>query len=150
MIAIRSTLCKNCKISFDFVNNVRQRTQISIQIAEIVAMLPENVQRPSDASGLETSIVNTSLLDQSQFQEMKKREAKVQKVLESYEMTFRNQAEDLESYKTKIKSLEEKTHFEDRARELQIQLENLKAEVKEKYVGHQLFFHVNYTLQTQG
>jgi hypothetical protein len=63
---------------------------------------------------------------------MKKREVKVQKVLESYETTFQEQAQDLESYKTKIKLLEEKTCFEDAARELEIQLENLRTDVKEK------------------
>ena len=97
-------------------------------------MQPDIPQRPSDAGGLETSIVNTSLLDQSQLQEMKKREVKVQKVLESYETTFREQAQELQNYKTKIKLLEEKTCFEDRARELEIQLENLKTDVKEKEV----------------
>ena len=74
-------------------------------------MEPDMAQRPSDQGGLETSIVNTSLLDQSQLQEMKKREVKVQKVLESYETTFREQAQDLENYKTKIKLLEEKNAF---------------------------------------
>ena len=79
-------------------------------------------------------MVNSSLLDQSQLQEMKKREVKVQKVLESYETTFREQAQDIENYKTKMKLLEEKSCFEDKARELEIQLENIKTEFNERCI----------------
>lgn len=95
-------------------------------------MEPDIAQRPSDPGGLETSIVSCSLLDQSQLQEMKKREAKVQKVLESYESTFREQAQDIENFKTKMKLLEEKSRYEEKARDLEIELENFRTEVKEK------------------
>ena len=94
-------------------------------------MEPDVAERPSDPCGLETSFVNSSLLDQSQVQEMKKREVKLQKVLESYEATFREQAQEIQGYRTKTKLLEEKSCFEDRARELEIELENLKTNVKE-------------------
>lgn len=107
-------------------------SNIPIQIAEIAAMEPDVIQRPSDAGGLETSVVSTSFLDQSQLQEIKKRELKVQKVLESYETTFREQVQQLEGYKMKVKVLEEKNCFEGRARELEIQLEGMKTDLEEK------------------
>ena len=74
------------------------------------------------------------MLDQSytQVHDMKKREAKLQKVLDSYETTFRQQAQDLEGYKARIRILAEKSHFEETARDLEIELEHLKNETEEK------------------
>ena len=63
---------------------------------------------------------------------MKKREVKLQKVLESYETTFQQQAQELETYKTKIKALEEKEAFEELAQDLEIELEKLRNETEEK------------------
>ena len=75
-----------------------------------MAFEEEISQRKSEGAS-DFSQLNSSVLDQSHVQDMKKREGKLQKVLESYETTFHQQAEDLENYKAKIKILEEKAMY---------------------------------------
>lgn len=119
------------------MKNLSFKTFSFLQISQIKALEEEINQKKSETCS-EPSLLNMSMLDQSytQVNDMKKREVKLQKVLESYETTFRQQAQDLESYKTKIKLLEEKTHFEGVARDLEIKLGKLKNEAEEKEVMH--------------
>ena len=96
--------------------------------------LEEEIRQRKSETFNEPSVLSNSVLDQSytQVHDMKKREVKLQKVLESYEATFQQQAQELETYKTKIKALEEKEAFEELAQDLEIELEKLRNETEEK------------------
>lgn len=107
--------------------------RLNKKISDLVSLEEEIRQRKSETFN-EPSVLSNSVLDQSytQVHDMKKREVKLQKVLESYEATFQQQAQELETYKTKIKALEEKEAFEELAQDLEIELEKLRNETEEK------------------